>query len=216
MAQRQIFDELFGLHQQNNIDNDNNNNDDYFHYSNDVLNSTLIYRAFLQELLRISCVVSRGIDHFNTGKELILNTKKEESFDGNDHAYVIPANSLIMYNTEYIHTMGKKENWVSNGSELCLDNWFDVDANGQKIFSTKNRPLFTFGVGKRDCVGRQLAEKEIQLLLGYLILNFEFSFYDKQYAANPSNVDIKKWRSLTSQVKPEIGVLVDKRKKFVP
>jgi len=94
-----------------------------------------------------------------------------------------------------------------------LENWFDYDEiNKKKIFSTKNRPLYAFGVGKRDCLGRQLVEKELHIILGHLILNFEFSFYNQKDYSNPSKVEIQVQRNVTSFVDPPIGVAVHKRK----
>jgi len=211
IVQQQIYEELFSLWQQKN--KNYSNNDNYLHYDNELFIGSTIYRAFIHEMYRISSIVSQGVDHANLGKELTVRVSEEDSFDNKEHEYTIPADTVIIYNSEYIHTYNKKENWVSNSTELCLENWYDNNKkNNTKTFSTKNRPLYAFGTGKRDCVGRQLAEKEVHIVLGYLILNYEFSFYNKEDSNNLSNIQFPMSYSAIRFVDPQIDVLVNKRK----
>jgi len=84
------------------------NNDNYLHYDNELFIGSTIYRAFIHEMYRISSIVSQGVDHANLGKELTVRVSEEDSFDNKEHEYTIPADTVIIYNSEYIHTYNKK------------------------------------------------------------------------------------------------------------
>ena len=70
-------------------------------------------------------------------------------------------------------------------NDFHLEYWLD-DNNKFKM----NENFITFGVGKRDCVGRSLAMKSIYSVFGLLITKYKF----KTKYNNPNDMDIKqKW-----------------------
>ena len=143
-----------------------------------IVNKCPLLRAVIHEIMRIASVINSGVPHTSFKDYWI------ELDDGK--RYKIPKNSLIQVNVEYIHIYGKKENWKrTNGDELILENWLIEDDDGGIRF-VMNESFILFGVGKRDCVGRQLAVKELQYVIGYLLMNYSVSFWND----HDKNIDI--------------------------
>ena len=82
---------------------------------------------------------------------------------------------------DHIHIYGgNNEHWKrTNGDEIFLDNFLTKD-DDRGIRFVMNESFIIFGVGRRDCVGRQLAMKEIRYTLAYLLMNYNVSLYDEQ------------------------------------
>ena len=98
---------------------------------------------------------------------------------------------------------GKNENWFgSDGDKLILENFLSDD----KTRFVLNESFVSFGVGRRDCVGRQLAMKEIQIMLGYLLINYQL----KLYKPIDNIVLRRKNNGATFFPFPPIGVIVTK------
>ena len=92
------------------------------------------------------------------------------------------------------------ENWRSGKNEICLENWLDDDGS----FKPNDSDII-FGHGRRDCVGKMLAMKELHIIMGYLLLNYEFELEDK-------DIDLKTTFIPVLSIWPEIGVKVTKYK----
>ena len=60
-----------------------------------------------------------------------------------------------------------------------MENWLIEDEDGEIRFAM-NESFILFGVGKRACVGQELAKKEIQYALGYLLMNYKVSLWNKE------------------------------------
>merc|ERR1712154_408046 len=119
---------------------------------------------------RISSVARLGIEHQILEKDEWITTS-----DGKK--YCLPKGTDIHYNVECINYgyLGN-ENWKNkeNGlspQEICLENWLK-EGSGQFY---QNPSFITFGHGKRDCIGKQLALKEMRVILGYFLLNYTFA-----------------------------------------
>ena len=63
-------------------------------------------------------------------------------------------------------------------------------------------------ISKQDCVGKQLAMKEMRVILGYLLLNYKFSIEDKYM--NMELIPSEGGRRMSSVCKPtpEIPLIV--------
>eukprot|EP01084_Bolivina_argentea_P252944 424752_1 len=158
------------------------------------LNKYSLFRAFVYEILRISSVVPIGVEHTNNYKDTWINV--------GDKKYCIPKKCMVWYNVNFIHKWSNNENWKQNGNDMCLENWLVYDENGNAQF-VKNESFVSFGLGRRDCVGRLLALKEISIVLGHLLLNYNLALEDE-------NVEIKANMNITSMVDPPIGVQISK------
>ena len=152
------------------------------------------YRALIYEIIRISSVVPFGVAHQLREDEYItLDNGKE---------YKLPKDSPILYNVQYIHQKSKNTSWIKNGTEICLDNWLFKDNNGNNEFKI-NDSFISFGIGRRDCVGKMLAVKELYVIIGHLLLNYKWEF------TNP-NQKIRYGAGITIMVDPPIPVKIQK------
>ena len=147
---------------------------------------------------------------------------------------MIPANSIININITYIQRGLSANEHLKNKlyglsmNDICLENWLvenssqNNDSNensndkdntygirnnryGNKKF-VMNDSFTAFGAGMRYCVGRQVAMKELYLILGYLILHYQFRPQN-----NDASFDIKRRFGLTVSIENQINVVVDKR-----
>ena len=192
----------------------NKSGDNYRTYSVKLWNKSILYRAFIYELFRISSIATHGVHHFN-------RTRKDIPIKVGDKEYVIPNKTMIFYNSEYVHKYSKSEkSWKHNQidglscEDICLDNWLIKDEkNGKQVFSNKDQKFYGFGKGRRDCVGRSFAEKEIYVVLAYIILNFHVTFNPdilKQYNNIATNVRIKVKHGFSNSVDPQVGICLQK------
>eukprot|EP01083_Nonionella_stella_P295163 1003163_1 len=131
-----------------------------------LLRKIPLFRALIYEILRISCVGRLGQMHV-AKKDIWINTR-----DGKK--YCLPKGSSFWYNVEAIHyNVLNNENWKNNPNNdpqsIYLENW--LNDKGQ---FKRNKSFLAFGHGKRDCVGKELAIKEIRIILAYLLLTYTF------------------------------------------
>ena len=109
----------------------------------------------------------------------------------------------VYTNTNYIHLLnGKHENWKEiDKDKIFLSNWLSDD--GRFVM---NQSFVGFGVGRRDCIGRQLAMKELQYILGFLLMKYKFRL-NKEI----NNIlDHRKKNYAVIYIEPSIGVKVEK------
>ena len=88
--------------------------------------------------------------------------------------------------------------------DVCLENWIDNQENESK-FRT-NESFVGFGTGKRDCVGQQIAIRQIYLTMAHLILKYQFGAQN-----GDTSFKIERKCALTAEVVNEIPVVVRKR-----
>ena len=91
---------------------------------------------------------------------------------------------------------------MMGNNEIHLEYWLNDD-NKFKM----NENFISFGVGKRDCVGKSLAMKSMFAVFGLLIPKYKF----KAQNDNPNGMNIKQKWGLTLIVDPPIGIYVEKR-----
>eukprot|EP01084_Bolivina_argentea_P114248 203441_1 len=130
-----------------------------------------LFRSLIHEIIRISNIAKLGVQHY-------LNKDIWWTMD-NGIKYRFPAKSVVVYNVDYIHNYSKSENWrydlygndgKNNQKIICLENW--LKSNGSFFM---NESFIAFGYGARDCVGSQLAKKEMRIVFAYILLNYELS-----------------------------------------
>ena len=151
-------------------------------------------KAFMHEILRISSIVPVGVlrhagDDIIIPKE-ILNIKCNGWSEQNATTDIrIPGGSTIVYLSDKMHhTQYDNSEWTAFGNDVTMENWLD---NEGRFVKNKNQ-FFVFGFGRRDCVGQELAKKEILITLGYMLLKYKLSFADKMYEAYPERVKIRR------------------------
>ena len=109
--------------------------------------------AFIFEVLRIYPTAVQ------TNPRIALN---DIIIDGKK---VIPKGCIFDLNTIVLN---KNPKYWSNPNEININNWFDN--NGKFKF---NDNLTTFSYGKRGCLGKELAKKEIIIILALLLLKYK-------------------------------------------
>lgn len=99
-------------------------------------------------------------------------------FNMDGKRYCIPKGYTIKARYEYMNKFGLNEDWnfksKEDGMKMDLSNWLNDDNK-----FVMNKSFTSFGIGRRDCAGRQLAEKQIQIIMGYIIMNYKLSLQDK-------------------------------------
>ena len=165
------------------------------------------FRAFVFEVLRISSVTPFGGEHYLKHDTTITIDKQK---------YFLPGNSIINTNVTYIQRgASKNEDWKNEDlgltmEDICLENWLvssDSDSDDKnKIKFRKNESLIGFGCGSRDCVGQQLAIKEMNLILAHLILNYHI----KPQNGDP-NFKLKRDFAVITTIDTNQGVRLSKR-----
>ena len=114
-----------------------------------------------------------------------------------EYDYIIKKNSQIEINLSYI--LSNNKDLFNN--ELDLNNW--IDENNKFVNNSNSIP---FGIGRRDCLGKQLAFKELYSLFANLILRY------KIIKIKNVNYDIKyNFGSISRVVTPPIPVQIEKR-----
>ena len=157
-----------------------------------VYNRLNVLRAFVHECLRLYAPGNiGGIRH--SDKEYVID----------DGKYVIPKNSIIAINIAGINKDYRYWNGAKEGDdmeEMHLEYWLNDDGK-----FVKNEAFLTFAYGKRDCVGRNLAMRELLIILSHLFMRYEFKNgngdgvewdikfkVDHLLKAVPMNVDVER------------------------
>ena len=198
--QKKVRDELMEVYKTTKTLNEKDAKDGIKRFNiNWIVDHSIVYlRAFIYEVIRVSSVTMVGLPHC-TSKDITVQVDKND--DSNEKIeYCIPKDTIIAYVIELVHKQTDTENWVNSSNEMCLENWINKDTKKFEI----NESFLTFGTGRRDCVGRNLAMKELFVVMAYLFLNYEFSFKNKEDIDKPIKT---KWNGV-NQIDPPIPVLV--------
>ncbi|KAM9482679.1 1,25-dihydroxyvitamin D(3) 24-hydroxylase, mitochondrial [Clarias gariepinus] len=83
--------------------------------------------------------------------------------------YSLPKGTVLMINSQ---ALGSNEEYFDNGKQFMPERWLE---NKNSINPFAHIP---FGIGKRMCIGRRLAELQIQLALCWLIRDYEIAATD--------------------------------------
>ncbi|XP_023142738.1 1,25-dihydroxyvitamin D(3) 24-hydroxylase, mitochondrial [Amphiprion ocellaris] len=121
------------------------------------LKSMPYLKACLKESMRLSPSVpftSRTLD-----KDTVLGD------------YAIPKGTVLMINT---HALGSNEEYFEDSKQFRPERWLRENST---INAFTHVP---FGIGKRMCIGRRLAELQLQLAMCWLIRDFEIVATDNE------------------------------------
>ena len=141
--------------------------------------------AFIHEVLRHSCITYTS-PHATT-EDLVF------------HGYHIPAGTAVYPNVSWI--MNDPDHW-QKPEEFNPDRFIDAQTKKFK----KNERCIPFLVGKRYCLGQQLAQHQLFLFLIGLLQNFSFS----TPLGNPELVNIEPIVGFMHQC-PEYAVILSQR-----
>ncbi|KAG7226709.1 hypothetical protein INR49_014057 [Caranx melampygus] len=114
-------------------------------------------KACLKESMRLSPSVpftSRTLD-----KDTVLGD------------YAIPKGTVLMINS---HALGSNEEYFDNGKQFKPERWLRENST---INPFAHVP---FGIGKRMCIGRRLAELQLQLAMCWLVREYEIVATDNE------------------------------------
>ena len=226
--QKDIYHELL-KHSQGTANEYENNKREFIY---DEYLQCIKFRAFINEVLRISCIGAFGMPRsvskkcvlkFNYNKqnkecENVLFTSFADFNSGfiydrsskYEYEYIIDESFILSPNFLYI-MRDNKYIWGKNSSKFNINHWITKDGkkNDNNKYNNHNKSM-PFGYGRRNCVGQLLAEKEIRILLANLILNYEFRSNDKD--VNDENKNIEMDIKLTRFVRNETPLVVKQRK----
>ena len=110
--------------------------------------------AVIAETLRLRPIGPLGVPHKATTDTVIMN-------------YTIPKNTTIMFNIFDIH---HSETYFENPEQFMPERFLDSKAHFRGIDG-----YFPFGTGRRECLGKRFAEKEMVYLVVTLIRNYKLS-----------------------------------------
>jgi len=115
------------------------------------------FRAFVQEIIRLSQLVVLTLTRY-LYQDVTINLKES---CGIDKEYFVPKHTTIFAN---IYAINQER------PEFNIAHFL----NDKGEFEANEDLFLTFGTGKRECIGRHLAIKEIYLILGILIRKYKF------------------------------------------
>eukprot|EP01084_Bolivina_argentea_P119293 211530_1 len=191
--QRKIRMELMKCYEEN-MDKVEDNGAGYKIFNVNWVTKLQYFRAFIYEVLRVSSITKGGLPHYSTDDIYV-------DIDGGKR-YYIPKGTVVGYHIEGMHKNTNKEHWIDSSDKMCLENWLNVKTNKFEI----NESFLTFGTGRRDCVGRSLAIKELYIIMAMLILNYEISFPNEKDREKP----IQTLFNGVNVIHPPIGVVVNR------
>ncbi|CAJ1050293.1 %2C25-dihydroxyvitamin D(3) 24-hydroxylase, mitochondrial [Xyrichtys novacula] len=114
-------------------------------------------KACLKESMRLSPSVpftSRTLD-----KDTVLGD------------YAIPKGTVLMINN---HALGSNEEYFDDGKQFKPERWL------RENYTINPFAHLPFGIGKRMCIGRRLAELQLQLAMCWLVRDFEIVATDNE------------------------------------
>eukprot|EP01084_Bolivina_argentea_P303021 523114_1 len=168
-----------------------------------ILHELHIFRAFIWEVLRISCAVPGGVGH-TLFEDMPIKLS-------NGKTIMLSKGDTIHYNVYYIMKKilwGNTKQIVPNiyefeNNDIHLEYW--LDSKTKKF--VKNDNFVGFGSGKRNCPGQNLAIKSIYAFLGLLLTKYKFVAQNN----DPNSIDIKHQWGMVMTIEKEIPVRVQKR-----
>lgn len=175
-------------------------------YDGDVisdLNELHFLRAFVYETLRISSVAFLGVLRY-ANEDIHIPA----DLTPNEKECIIPKGANIVYMVHEMHhrsplkskTFRKSDEklWKAYDDEPCLENWLDDE---QRFVMNRNQ-FFAFGYGRRDCIGKNIATKELFIVVALLLLRYQFNFAD----CNPNATLMYSAKRTLRVMSPSVGL----------
>jgi len=110
------------------------------------------------------------------------STTKDDIYRG----YYIPAKSIILISYKSAHT---SEKLFERPNEFYPEHY--LDENGQLRKSDELRDPWSFGKGRRACVGQHLAGRNLVTIVGYVLTLFDIENDIDPITGNPIKLDLK-------------------------
>ena len=240
--QEKLFNELSGVFkvteatdQQNEVSNNSNNSKYQFTFGK--MQECVLFRAFVNEALRIACAVPNGVTRAadkelrcikwtkNNGQTFDIICQESGGRGGNKkydfnkilknkknqivYDYIIEPFKSIEGNFAYL-CLENKNSWNKDIDPMKLDlnYWLKKNEKSGKISFKNNLNSMPFSVGgSRDCLGQSLARKELIAFLANLILNYQIEAQN----GDSKSVNIQYKMGATFVVEPQIPVRIYKR-----
>ena len=117
---------------------------------------------------------------------------REAIADDTINGYKIPAKTLVLISSYALHR--HKDYWPQ-------PNAFDITNFDKEKVKGKNFAYIPFGQGKRMCIGRALADYQMQTILGQLLQSFHFQPVTTRVPVINPNIIIKATKPIKLQVK---------------
>ena len=126
-----------------------------------------------------------------------IDLKSFSSKANSDYCYIIRSGTVIEQNLGY----------VSGTPQFDINRWI-IWKDGSTIFKNSNNSM-PFGTGKRDCVGKLLAMRELYGFLANLFVNYKF---EPSKGKDPNTIEIKYVQELVKRINNPVPLHVEKRK----
>ena len=206
--QNEIFDEItpFITHD---ISNDNGGGSGDYNYDGILKNRNHLHKlgSFVYEILR-----NHGFIWVTLARRLIEKeeTVQVETENGIKKRYILPKSCVVfgsVYSINHDANIWEKELHTGNVFEFNPKRF--IDPKTKKMEHGKGSIksyVTTFGAGRRNCVGQELAVKELYLVVAILINNYVFHIPTKYNG----NYDIP--RMFFKPTTPMLGVVAKKRR----
>jgi len=115
------------------------------------------FRAFIHEVVRLTQFIITTVPRY-LNKDVVINLKNSCKVD---KEYFIPKHTTVFGNVAGL---------VNQQPQLDIAHF--LDDKGQ--FQQNSDLILTFGYGKRECIGKNLAMKELYFIIGMLIRRYRF------------------------------------------
>ncbi|ETO29939.1 hypothetical protein RFI_07177, partial [Reticulomyxa filosa] len=179
------------------------NKNEEFDLSKFDLKEMPLFQALIHESLRLSHSTQFGVFHCVFVDDVI------ECGSDNQHKYNIPANSVVFINNWYALEYSHEEGWIEPPTQFNLENWLTVDKDTNKTVFKMKEPWVRFGIGRRDCVGRELAMKQVMTAVGNILLRYELQLAPDLINGQKDFTFAS--HGLTYKPTPQVGIFVKKR-----
>ena len=188
--QNELFEEInkvLNINKLNIVITDNDESSNNAKYSNkfgNILtyrNKLVLLTSFIYEILRKHGIAALTLNRNIMKKDVTIEVPIANSNGNGSRKYVVPKGSIVWGNIAAINHNRKYWERELGGKDVSI---FDP-----KRFLIKNKKtgerrvnhdthLCTFGFGKRNCAGKELALKQLYLVLSMLIVKYTFTVPD--------------------------------------
>ena len=199
--QQKIRDELYAVHDIN-IE-ERKSDEGIIDFNLGLVNKCPLLRAFIYETLRVASFTKAGT---------LRRITRDVEMEWEGQKYVLPKGYVFTFQSEVIMTKDTNQNegWIVKKGGKVGDFNIDNFLNENKKFRL-NESMSLFGYGARDCPGKSFAIKSIQIVAGYLLMNYKIEFGQEEKRNDPANVKIRcELASFVKKIDPEIPLKFSK------
>lgn len=96
--------------------------------------------------------------------------------DSTISGYQMPKDTLVIMS---LYTIGRDPKYFKEPEVFMPERWLRTDSNRNDLTMMQQASL-PFAMGARSCIGRKIAEVQLQLALAYLVRNFDIKLCDER------------------------------------